>query len=316
MIMQRTAGYVVGVGAANVDVHGQSKKALVMRDSNPGHLHTSVGGVTRNIIENAARLGLDARMISVVGDDVYGDMILENSVQAGIDMQHCLRIPGAVSSSYVSILDDRGDMFVAVSDMSVLGNLSPAFLDSKRQLLHDAAVIVCDPCMPPDMLRYLIHLVAGQTPLFIDPVSTAYAAVAKEYIGGFHTVKPNKMELEILSGMQIEDDGSLRRACSILIEKGVRRVFATFGEQGAYYQDSDERNCKMALRPVEKMVNATGAGAAITAGLVYSYLAGLDIEQTLAYALAAGIVGVQGSETINPEMSIEALDKTIRERKV
>lgn len=42
--------YVLGIGAANVDVHGMSRAAIVMRDSNPGHLRTSAGGVTRNIM--------------------------------------------------------------------------------------------------------------------------------------------------------------------------------------------------------------------------------------------------------------------------
>ena len=62
--------YVLGIGAANVDVHGMSRAAIVMRDSNPGHLRTSAGGVTRNVMENLARLGVDARMVSAQGDDL------------------------------------------------------------------------------------------------------------------------------------------------------------------------------------------------------------------------------------------------------
>ena len=43
------SAYVLGVGAANVDIHGRSKKSIVMHDSNPGHMNTSAGGVTRNV---------------------------------------------------------------------------------------------------------------------------------------------------------------------------------------------------------------------------------------------------------------------------
>ena len=50
--------YVLGIGAANIDVHGKSRVPIVMRDSNPGHLRTSAGGVTRNVLENLARLGV------------------------------------------------------------------------------------------------------------------------------------------------------------------------------------------------------------------------------------------------------------------
>ena len=41
--------YVVGVGAANLDIHGRPKKAIVMPDSNPGDMNASAGGVTRNV---------------------------------------------------------------------------------------------------------------------------------------------------------------------------------------------------------------------------------------------------------------------------
>ena len=30
------AGYIAGIGGANVDIHGQSDAPIVMRDSNPG----------------------------------------------------------------------------------------------------------------------------------------------------------------------------------------------------------------------------------------------------------------------------------------
>ena len=48
--------YIVGIGAANVDIHGRSNRPLNMKDSNPGRMHVSCGGVTRNILENISRL--------------------------------------------------------------------------------------------------------------------------------------------------------------------------------------------------------------------------------------------------------------------
>ena len=50
-------GYIAGIGGANVDIHGKSDNKLIMRDSNPGTLHMSLGGVCRNICENLALLG-------------------------------------------------------------------------------------------------------------------------------------------------------------------------------------------------------------------------------------------------------------------
>lgn len=100
-----------------------------MRDSNPGHLHTSVGGVTRNVLENLSRLGVSARMVSAVGDDVYGEMVYRESVSAGLDMSGLIVVPGESSSCYISMLDAHGDMLVAMSDMGILRHITPEVVD-------------------------------------------------------------------------------------------------------------------------------------------------------------------------------------------
>lgn len=41
--------YIVGVGAANLDLNGASCAPIHLRDSNPGHISLSAGGVTRNV---------------------------------------------------------------------------------------------------------------------------------------------------------------------------------------------------------------------------------------------------------------------------
>ena len=78
----RMAGYVVGIGAANLDVHGRSINSIRLRDSNPGRLNMSAGGVTRNILENMSRLGMDVQLISAVGTDAFGERIMESCAAA------------------------------------------------------------------------------------------------------------------------------------------------------------------------------------------------------------------------------------------
>ena len=105
-------GYIAGIGGANMDIHGKSDRQLIMRDSNPGSLHTSLGGVCRNICENLARLGETVRLITVVGDDVQGRGIIEGCEKAGIDMSATRVLRGERSSSYISIMDGDGDMLL------------------------------------------------------------------------------------------------------------------------------------------------------------------------------------------------------------
>ena len=307
--------YVLGIGGANVDIHGMSRAAIVMRDSNPGHLRTSAGGVTRNVMENLARLGVDARMVSALGDDLFGHYVRSESEKAGLDMSNCLMLHDAGSSAYVSILDERADMLVAMSDMTVLGRLTPAVVDSKSELIHGAEAVVCDPCLGEDTLERILD-VAGDVPVFLDPVSTAYAHRAAPLAGRFFGLKPNSLELSILAGMDVENDADLERAALSLIERGTKCVAVSLGDRGCFFADANGNKFYRALRPVSDMKNATGAGDAFLAGLVYGFAHKMAPEDAVDCALAAGHIAVESDDTISPEMSELLLRYTIKNNKI
>ena len=302
--------YIVGVGAANADIHGRSRAAVNLRDSNPGTMRVSVGGVTRNILENAARLGLDAQLVSAVGGDVFGRLILARSAAAGMDVSNVLVLPDAASSTYMTVLEPSGEMLVAVSDMSILAQLPEAYLAERAPLLRGAAAIACDPSLPEETILRLLAL-AGETPVFVDPVSTAYARKLLPHVGRFHTVKPNRMELSILAELDAEEDAALKPAIARLLEKGCRRVYVTLGPEGCCYGDASGLFLRAKLRPIARMENAAGAGDAFTAATIYGHVHALPPEETLNLALAAGSVAIRSAETVSPEMSIPLLRETI-----
>lgn len=307
--------YVVGIGAANVDIHGHSKKPINLRDSNPGHMNVSAGGVTRNICENLARLGAPVKLITALGDDVYAEQIRSECTAAGIDLSHSMKVENHPSSTYMSILDEKGDMFVAMSDMSVLQKMNTAFLETKAGVIRGAKLIVCDSGLPAEALQGILELFGERQPVFIDPVSCAYAEKIKPFIGKFHTVKPNRMELEILADMPIHTMEDLEKACVILLQKGVKRLFISLGGDGCFYIDEKGVKMQRKLRPLEQMVNATGGGDAFMAAVVYATLHGYSLEKTLDLALAAGVAAISHERTINPYMNLELLETIIKERK-
>ncbi len=55
------------------------------------------------------------------------------------------------------------------------------------------------------------------------------------------------------------------------------------------------------------MVNTTGCGDAFMAALTWSYLEGMDLEESARAGLAAGSIAMESEQTINPGMSGDAL---------
>lgn len=302
--------YIAGIGGANVDIHGQSLSPIIMRDSNPGRLHLSMGGVMRNILDNLARLGQRCELLSAVGDDAYGQMLRSGCEALGMGTRGLLTRPGHSSSSYISIMDSQGDMLVAMSDMHILTEMDEGFVKERMDLLNSAELVVCDGNLSAPALEYLTAHCAA--PLCVDPVSTTWARKLVPILGRFDTVKPNRLEMEVLAGMPIADDGDLEEACRRVLAAGVRRVFVSLGADGIYYKGPGG-SIHRRSRVFDRMVNATGAGDATMAGILHATLKGLDESDILDFALGAGLVAISGSDTINPAMSEQAVEQMIKE---
>jgi pseudouridine kinase len=308
----RMAGYVAGIGAANLDVLGRSINSVILRDSNPGMLTMSAGGVTRNVLENISCMGVKTELISAIGMDVFGERIVQSCSAAGIGTDYALRLNGETSSSYIAVLDDNGDMLLGMSDMRILKKLGPDYIRKNEHFIANADAVIIDGCLACETVEEILS-VSGSAKVFADPVSTTYARTIARYLNWLYLVKPNLMELEILSGMKVETDEDVVAAADAVLNKGTYSIAVSLGKRGCYYADRSGESFFAAMKPVEKMANATGAGDAFMAGFVYGIVRGADARGSVKYALAAGIAAVMSEKTINENMS-EALIKNIIEK--
>lgn len=301
----RSGSYAAVVGGVNIDIGGRSLAPLVAKDSNPGKVTMSLGGVGRNIAHNLSLLGVDVRFLTAFGDDIYAQRIAASCGELGIDISHALQVPGGATPTYLFLNDCDGDMALAMSDMEICERITPQYLAANLTLLNNAQLVVTDTNIPAQSLVYLAeHCTA---PIFADPVSTAKAGKLKPILGKLHTIKPNRIEAELLSGVKITDEATLREAARTLLATGLHRVFISLGADGVFAADQKEMRLQPCCRA--QMRNATGAGDAFMAALAWAYLEGTDLAQTAKAAAAAAAIAVEGSETINPVLSAETVRK-------
>ena len=299
----RSGSYAVVVGGVNVDIGGRSHAPLIPADSNPGTVSVSLGGVGRNIAHNLSLLGADVRLLTAYGDDLHGQQVASSCASLGIDLSHALKVPGGTTSTYLYLTDERGEMALAVSDMSICEKITPEYLAEKLSLLQNAQVVVADTNIPAESLLWLAENCSA--PLFIDPVSTVKAKKLLPILDKIHTLKPNRMEAELLSGVKIHTPDDVKTAAGKLLELGVHRVFLSLGSDGVLAAMGDQLICLPNIPG--NMVNTTGCGDAFMAALVWAYLEGTDLENTARAGLAAGSIAMESNQTINADMNAEAL---------
>ena len=301
--------YVLGFGGATVDLHIRCKSDVIFRDSNPSVMSSSPGGVMRNILDNASRLGAECYFLSVVGDDPNGRLLLDSCKTQGIDSSGVYISGDFPTACYMDLLGPDGDMAVAANDMAAFDNIPGEYLKAHEAEIRGAKVLAVDANPSEERLRQFCEIAAS--PIFADPVSVAKAGKFKGLLSRLYLIKPNLMELELLSGISCGSEEDIVRAASKLIDAGCYSVAVSLGKDGCYYADASGESFFEKLSPVENMVNATGAGDAFMAGLITAYADGLAPRDMILRALAAGRIAVCSKETINPEMSIESVEKEL-----
>ncbi|RDY26179.1 winged helix-turn-helix transcriptional regulator [Romboutsia weinsteinii] len=305
-----SGSYITVIGGSNMDIQGIPKKELVMFDSNPGKVDISLGGVGRNIADNISRLGIKTKLISAIGNDLYGNKILSECRKFGMDVDDCFISNEHSTSIYVSILNGDNDMQVAISHMDILDKLDVDYISSKHQAIGESLAIVIDTNLSEDVIDYVTTNYSN-IPIFVDTVSTSKCMKIKEIVGRFHTIKVNKYEAEALSNIKINSIDNLKQCSEYFLGKGVKNIFITLGKDGVFCANKKE---SMHIKGATvNIVSATGAGDAFTAGLVYSYLNNFELEYSTKFSMAASIVALSHENTINPNMSVDNVDKILKE---
>lgn len=285
------------VGGANLDLVGIPTGRFSLRDSNPGHVRRSPGGVARNIAENLARLGAEVRLVTAFGEDDVTEWLMAECEAAGIDTSFSVRALGVPGSRYLAVLDGAGDLAAAVNDMRALDALTPDALDPAAFIGADAVVL--DTNVHGSTVARVAEL-AGSAPLLLDPVSTAKAMAAQPILGRLAVLKANLREAEELSGAAGADGAAAR-----LLEAGIRHVVITMGPKGVLCACREETFRLPA--PKADVVNVTGAGDAFTAGVAWGMASGMPFRQIAEWASALSAITLECERTVCETITADAV---------
>jgi len=294
--------YIVCAGGANYDIHSKIQHALVMGDSNISHIYASAGGVVRNIAENLCKMGEHCVLLSAVGNDGFGQGVLLDSKNAGIDCSHVYIDNEHPTSVYLDILDVDGDMCLAANDMRILNYLPETYFDEQAELIKNSKAVIIDANLSPKHIEKICYYASKYgVKVFADTVSTIKCKVLENSFSSISFVKPNKLELAKLSGMDCNDHEDVIKAAAIILEKGVEEIAVSLGAEGCYYANIDGESFFMEAEPIDTIVSATGAGDSFMAGFVHAKLQGLSSQSCIDYAQKCGAKAIQSLNNIGVE---------------
>lgn len=301
--------YILVLGTSVYDILGFPYGTYKAQDKNPGCVKVSFGGVCRNIAENTAKIGLNTKLISIMGNDEKGKSIVQHAESIGLDMSDSLIIEGESTPTYMAIINESGEMESAIVDMKVADKITEEFIDSKAEIIENSEYMVLDTDNPK-IMEYILNKFEGKTNFILDPVSASKVMGVKHLINKFHTIKPNRHEAESLCGFKLQTIEDVKRAGKHFLDLGIPNVFISLDCEGMYYTNGSEEVIVKAEDV--KVVNVTGAGDSCISGICYGYMNNLSSIDLIKYAMAMSIVTISHEDTIHPEISSKLVEECIK----
>ena len=302
---------VVVVGAASIDVKGRALEALNPLTSNPGQVQLSIGGAARNIAENLARLGVNTVLLSVVGGDVFGQTILSHTAEAGVNVEHIIVSREHPSGAYMALLDEGGRLIVALDEMSAIEELTPGCVEAHKGLLYGADMLIFDGNLPIETMAALTEFAHLEgIPVCVDPTSVALAPSVTPFLDRIDLFMPNLAEAQVFCDCDVAVGREAITAARKLVQLGVGTAVIALGADGVAWAASDESGWIPAF-PIDEVVDTVGAGAALTAGVVFGLLNDVPLDEAVRLGASAAALTLQSHETVRSDLSLDLLYEQI-----
>jgi rfaE bifunctional protein kinase chain/domain len=264
-------------------------------------------GGAANVARNAAALGADVALLSVVGDDEPGGTLRQLVEDAGVTANW--HRDGSIATTVKLRVIGRQQQLLRV-DFETLPSREVLLdkLADYRRMLTDRNVIILSDYGKGGLahIAQMIEFARGQGKLvLVDPKGDDYARYS-----GASIVTPNQSELREVVGRWKSEDELTAKAQALREKLGLQALLVTRSEEGMTLYERDRVRHEPAR--AREVFDVSGAGDTVIATLGVMLGAGVSLDRAVAIAnQAAGIVvGKLGTAVVSPQELLGTLSQS------
>ena len=266
----------------------------VERRPNPGEtvtnaeLSTGSGGKGANQAAAAARLGASVTFLGRVGDDEFGEPLVQALGEKGIDTSLVKHVSGeSTGAAFITVTPD-GENAITVAP-GANRSLTPEDADAASEAIGDSRVLVAQMEIPVETVVRAVEIAVQRGIRALVNLAPTFE-VPRELLEKLDPLVVNEHEAAFLLGGEVEGvDGALS-AASKLLSLGPQSAVVTIGEAGAVF--ANDESTRHLPAPKVDVVDTTGAGDAFVGALAARLARDASLEEAVAYAVRAGAAAV------------------------
>lgn len=268
--------------------------------------HRFLGGSPTNVAMNMARLGMEVRLASTIGDDGFGDYIKEKLSENRVNMEH-VRVEDVQPTSVIFVTKTSGTPdFIPYrhADMMIMEHQIPSSMLAQTKIFHTTAFAMSKNPARNTILAKAKEAHEAGCVLSIDinysariwPDRAKAMETIKAYCQYNPLIKISEDDMERLFDQRLSHDEIFTFFHDHL---NVGMVCLTMGGDGVKLslkaEKSGAEHSKIVLpaERVEQILDATGAGDAFWSGFLFAYAKDFALERCLKIALSLAAIKLQ-----------------------
>lgn len=268
------------------------EKGSVMRAA---HVENTPGGKGIHVANVVTKLNEQCLATGFLGGKT-GEFIEEKLKEYNIT-QDFVKIQGETRECLAIITDDLVQTEILEPGPEVTEEEKDRLIEKYKELLKSCDMVVTSGSMPrnvpKDFYKTLIEIAHSYDKKFLLDTSGDSLRLGMEAKPFF--IKPNKDEIEALTGRKVQSDEDVIREIKELQGKGIELVAVSLGSKGA--MAGYKGKIYKVTPPKVKAVNPVGSGDSFVAGIAVAMERGYSIEEVLRYASACGTANAMEKET-------------------
>ena len=280
---------IVVIGSSNTDM-------VIKTDHLPapgetvlgGSFFMNAGGKGANQAVAAARLNGNVSFIVKVGNDVFGKQAIELFANENINTEYIFIDDKNPSGVALITVDAKGENCIAVAQ-GANGFLSAEDIQNAAAVLKKADIILVQLEIPIETIEYVTEFAKqNDKQLILNPAPAC--KLSDELLSRISVITPNEKEAEMLTGISINNNDSVKQAAKALSAKGIQTVIITLGKDGALLYQNNEFN----LIPANKVnaVDTTAAGDVFNGALAVALSEHMNLVEAIQFANNAASISV------------------------
>ncbi len=294
---------ILVVGSMAMDLTVTSERFVGEGETIFGNGFSSApGGKGANQAVQAARLGSDVTMLGKVGNDNFGNTLVNSLKQSGVNTEKIL-VSDSVSTGVAVIQIQKNESGTENKIIVIKGSNNEITVDDvaflETEIINYDMVILQHEIPQEVNSRVAKFAKAKNIPVMLNPAPSA--EVPEELISCLSYICPNEHEANDIVGIKPQDESSINEAVAKLHKMGVENVLITLGKAGCVFSDGN-RIVNSPSIDIAPVVDPTAAGDSFIGAFCTAVSSGISADDALVFAnCTAGItVSRMGAQTSLP----------------